>query len=61
MNDLLTALALVLVIEGLLLAISPNIPQRVLLMLAQIPPSVVRTGGLAAMALGTFFVWLLRG
>jgi len=60
-NDLLTALALVLVIEGLLLAISPNIPQRVLLMLAQIPPSVVRTGGLAAMALGTFFVWLLRG
>lgn len=61
MNDLLTALALVLVIEGLLLAISPNIPQRVLLMLAQIPPSVVRTGGLAVMALGTFFVWLLRG
>lgn len=61
MNDLLTALALVLVIEGLLLAISPNIPQRVLLMLAQIPPSVLRTGGLAAMALGTFFIWLLRG
>jgi len=60
-TDLLTALALVLVIEGLLLAVAPNVPQRILLMLAQIPHSVLRRGGLAAMALGTFFVWLLRG
>ncbi|MDF2096104.1 DUF2065 domain-containing protein [Aquibaculum arenosum] len=61
MTDLLTALALVLVIEGLMLALAPNVPQRVLLLLAQVPHSVLRTGGLAAMALGTFFVWLLRG
>lgn len=61
MSDLFTALALVLVIEGLMLAIAPNVPQRILLLLAQIPPSVLRTGGLLAMAIGTFFVWLLRG
>ena len=61
MSDLFTALALVLVIEGLMLAVAPNVPQRVLLLLAQIPPSVLRTRGLLAMAIGTFLVWLLRG
>jgi len=60
-TDLLTALALVLVIEGLILALAPNMPQRILLLVAQVPPFVLRTGGLAAMALGTFLVWLLRG
>lgn len=61
MTDLLTALALVLVIEGLMLAVAPSVPQRILLLLAQIPPSVLRSGGLLAMVIGTFLVWLLRG
>jgi len=61
LSDLFTALALVLVIEGLMLAVAPNVPQRILLLLAQIPPNTLRRGGLFAMALGTFFVWVMRG
>jgi len=61
MIDLLTALALVLVIEGLALALLPHRVRQVLVLLEQISPDVLRLGGLAAAVVGVACVWLLRG
>ncbi len=61
MTELLTALALVLVIEGLAWALFPDQIRRALAQLSQLPPEVLRGGGLAAAALGALFVWLLSG
>ncbi|MGF1593098.1 MAG: DUF2065 domain-containing protein [Kiloniellaceae bacterium] len=61
MTDFLTALALVLVIEGLFLAILPHRLRQIVAMLEATPPEALRLGGLVAAALGVFFVWLLRG
>ncbi|MFQ5775143.1 MAG: DUF2065 domain-containing protein [Kiloniellaceae bacterium] len=61
MTDLLTALALVLVIEGLFLALFPRRLRQILSMIEQVPPEALRLGGLVAATLGVVFVWLLRG
>jgi uncharacterized protein len=61
MTDFLTALALVLVIEGLFLAIVPHRLRQILEMLEAVPPESLRIAGLVAAALGVFAVWLLRG
>ncbi len=61
MTDFLTALALVLVIEGLFLAVFPHRLRQILQMLEQMTPESLRIGGLCAAALGVFCVWLLRG
>ncbi len=61
MTDLFTALALVLVIEGLFLALFPHRLRQIMVILEQIPPESLRLGGLAAAALGVLAVWLLRG
>jgi len=60
MRDLCTGLALVLVIEGILYAISPegmkHLAQRAML----VPSQVLRASGLLAAAIGVVIVWLLR-
>ncbi len=61
MTDLLTALALVLVIEGLFLALFPHRLRQVLAMMERISPESLRLGGLVAVTLGVLLVWLLRG
>lgn len=61
MTDFLTALALVLVIEGLFLAAVPHRLRQILAMLETVPPESLRVGGLVAAAFGVFCVWLLRG
>ncbi|HMA16349.1 MAG: DUF2065 domain-containing protein [Bacteroidota bacterium] len=61
MTDFLTALALVLVIEGLFLAVAPLRVKQLLALMESVPPESLRTGGLVAAALGVFCVWLLRG
>ncbi len=61
MTDFLTALALVLVIEGLFLAIFPHRLRQILEMLDELSPENLRVAGLCAAALGVFCVWLLRG
>ena len=61
MTDLLTGLALVLVIEGLVLALFPDRLRWLLERLAEIPPEVLRIGGLISVLVGVFGVWLLRG
>ena len=61
MTDLLTGLALVLVIEGLVLALMPHRLRWLLDRMAEMPPEALRIGGLLSATLGVFFVWLLRG
>lgn len=61
MTDFLTALALVLVIEGLFMAIFPQRLRQIVEMLSEMPPDSLRIGGLVAAGLGVFLVWLLRG
>ena len=61
MQDLLTALALVLVIEGITLALFPNKIRNLLARLDEVPGEALRIGGLTAAVIGVFFVWLLRG
>ena len=58
---MLTALALVLVIEGLVLALFPHRLKQVLAQLEQISPDILRLGGLAAAVIGVTCVWFLRG
>lgn len=61
MIDLLTAGALVLVIEGLLYAAFPDQMKRLLAQALSLPPANLRIGGVAAAALGVLCVWLIRG
>ncbi len=59
-TDLLTALALVLVIEGALLALFPGGMKRLWVMAGDVPQSTLRAGGLGAAVAGVFLVWLIR-
>lgn len=61
MRDLATALALVLVLEGLLWAVAPEGMKRVAAMAAAVATSQLRAVGLAAAAVGVVLVWLVRG
>jgi len=60
MRDLGTALALVLVIEGILYALFPDGMKRMTARLVLVPPNLLRAGGLLSAALGVVFVWLMR-
>ena len=61
MTDLLTALALVLVIEGVFLALFAGRVDWFLKHLAGMPPEALRIGGVVSAVIGVFCVWLLRG
>jgi uncharacterized protein YjeT (DUF2065 family) len=61
MRDLWTALALVLVIEGVLYALFPEQMKRLLVQMLGVPQPVMRGVGLAAVFIGVGCVWLLRG
>jgi len=56
----LTALALVLVIEGAAYALFPDGIKRVMAAMQEIPASTLRSFGLAAMLTGLVIVWLIR-
>lgn len=60
MNDLFTALGLVLVIEGVLYALAPGAMKRTLQQMLNISDSQLRQGGLIAMGIGFVIVWVLR-
>jgi uncharacterized protein YjeT (DUF2065 family) len=61
MNDLLVALALVMVIEGLVWAAAPQLGLKLLAAAAQMPEHTLRTAGAVAVAAGIAIVWLVRG
>lgn len=60
MRDLVTALALVLVIEGIALALLPEAAKRAAFRMTRVPVGPLRLGGLAAVCLGVAAVWLIR-
>ncbi len=60
MKDLITALGLVLVIEGVLYALFPQAVKRMMAMAQEMPSRILRVGGLLAAALGLVLVWLIR-
>ncbi len=61
MNDFLTALALVLVIEGALYALFPGAMRRAVAQALALPQHILRAVGVAAATLGVLGVWLIRG
>ena len=60
MRDLWTALALVLVIEGILYALFPDGMKRIAARAMTVPPQGLRAAGLIAACVGVALVWLLR-
>jgi uncharacterized protein len=60
MSDLVTALGLVLIIEGLVYAAAPARLKAMMARLEEIPDETLRMGGLIAVALGVAIVWLAR-
>ncbi|MSO75349.1 MAG: DUF2065 domain-containing protein [Alphaproteobacteria bacterium] len=60
MSDFVTALGLVLVIEGILYALFPEGMRRMVADLLARPAETLRVGGLLAAALGLTLVWLIR-
>lgn len=59
--DLVTAFALVLVIEGAFYALIPNRMKRAMALLLEAPDGSLRVAGLIAVVVGVGMVWLLRG
>jgi hypothetical protein len=53
--------ALVLVLEGLLWAVSPGAMKRAAAMALSLADEQLRLAGLVAVALGVLLVWLVRG
>ena len=60
MQDFLTALGLVLVIEGALYGLFPNAMRRMLDQALNMPPDALRIGAAVMAALGVGIVWLAR-
>lgn len=55
------AVGLVLVVEGLVLALAPSRMEDIVKALADIPPDTRRMLGLGALAFGVVLVWLAKG
>lgn len=61
MSEVLTAIGLVLAVEGVLYALAPGGLKRAMAAMQELPEDTLRMGGLAALAAGVFLVWLARG
>lgn len=61
MDDFLTAVALVLVIEGGLYALFPEGMRRMMAQMQEIPENRLRAMGVVGAVIGVVGVWLLRG
>ncbi|HEY5819773.1 MAG TPA: DUF2065 family protein [Mesorhizobium sp.] len=61
MKDLVAAVGVLLVLEGLLYGGFPNAAKKLAEDVRQLPESVLRIAGVASMAVGVLIVWLARG
>ena len=61
MGDFFAAIGLVLVIEGLVYGGFPHLAKKLGVEVQSVPENVLRGAGIAAIALGVFIVWLVRG
>ena len=57
---LLTAIGLVLVLEGLLYAAAPGAMRQAMKKILDTDPALLRRAGAIAVAVGVFLVWLAR-
>ncbi|MDF1685184.1 MAG: hypothetical protein ACJAVO_002567 [Parvibaculaceae bacterium] len=60
MNELLIAIGLVFVLEGLVFAVFPEEWKKMVATAQKMPATELRKIGIGAMALGVFLVWLIR-
>ncbi len=60
-QDLWAALALVLVIEGIMPFLNPEAYKKTMLQLAAFAPATLRKIGLGSMIAGLLFLYLIRG
>lgn len=58
--DLLSAIALLMVIEGLLPFANPRGSRRTMAMLAQMPDDKLRIAGLVSIIAGLLLLWFVR-
>lgn len=61
LNELLTAFALIFVIEGLLYVAAPDFMKKMMREIQVIPSDVLRNMGLFLAVIGVVFVWIVRG
>lgn len=61
MNDLVVGIGLVLVIEGLLWALVPNLATRMLEAAALVSQNALRIAGWSSVLIGLGLVWIIRG
>lgn len=61
MSDFVVGIGLVLVIEGLLWGLAPQLAFRLLQAAITTPEERLRIGGAIAVAFGVLLVWLARG
>ncbi len=61
MSDLVVGVGLVLVFEGLLWALVPNLAARLLEAAATVSQSSLRIAGWSSVLIGLGLVWLIRG
>lgn len=59
-RDLITAFALLLIIEGLLPVFAPQFWQKTMQELSQFNPRTVRIGGIISMLAGAFLLQLIK-
>ncbi len=60
-GDLFAALALVLVIEGVLPAANPDGWQKTMTRMAEVDPNALRKMGIISMVIGAGLLYLIRG
>jgi uncharacterized protein YjeT (DUF2065 family) len=60
-DDLLVAVGLVLVIEGVVYGGFPTLAKRLAVEVLSMPENRLRTAGMIAMVVGVAIVWLVRG
>lgn len=61
MADFIVALGLVLVIEGLMFAVSPSAAKNAMAHVLETPEGPLRVVGIASAVLGVIVVWFVRG
>lgn len=61
MADLLVAIGLIFVLEGLIFAAFPDSAKKAVSAVLDTPSAVLRTIGLGSAVIGVVLVWLVRG
>ena len=61
MSDLIAAVGLVLVIEGIFYAGFPHAAKAFMRQALELPDNIFRAAGLSSLAIGLLVVWVVRG